>query len=219
MPQIFPKWTNKAAKLGPIIFVGLVIALVFVVWYWFSPWNTDVGYQPHQPIAFSHKLHNSDLGIDCMYCHRQAENTPFAGVPATETCMKCHELQNNKDNYSLRGLMASWQGGGGAGLPIPWKRVHKVPDYAYFDHSAHVRSGVGCISCHSNVSEMEEVRQTKPLSMGWCLDCHRNPTPHLRPIAEVTNMNYQQTDAHQRIALEQGANLHAPVENCSGCHR
>jgi hypothetical protein len=219
MPQIFPKWANTAAKLAPIILVGGIVIAVFVVWYWFSPWNTDVGYQPHQPIAFSHKLHTSDLGIDCQYCHRQSEDTPFAGVPATGTCMNCHALQNNKENFNLRGLMASWQGGEGPGLPIPWRRVHQLPDYVYFDHSAHVRVGVGCVSCHSNVNEMDVVRQTKPLSMGWCLDCHANPVPHLRPVAEVTNMNYKQTDAHARIALERGMKLNAPFTDCSGCHR
>jgi hypothetical protein len=219
MPQIFPKWTNTAAKLAPIIFVGVVVFTTFVVWYWFSPWNTDVGYQPHQPIPFSHKLHSSDLGIDCMYCHRQAENTPYAGVPATETCMNCHNQQANKDKYSLRGLMASWQGGGAKGLNIPWNRIHKIPDFARFDHSAHIKSGAACISCHGDVSDMQVVRQTKPLSMGWCLDCHRNPAPHLRPVTEVTNMNYQQTDAHQRLAQEKALTYDPPIENCTGCHQ
>lgn len=215
MPQIFSKWTNTLTKLLPIIFVGVVVISVFVVWYWFSPWHTDVGYQPNQPVHFSHKLHASDLGIDCMYCHRQAENSPHAGVPATETCMNCHEQQANKDKYSLRNLMASWQGG----VPIAWNRIHQMPDFVYFDHSAHINSGVSCISCHGDVSDMDQVRQTKPLSMSWCFSCHRDPKDHLRPVAEVTNMDYQQTDAHKRMAHDKAAILQAPVVDCSGCHR
>ena len=181
MPQIFPKWSNTAAKLAPLCFVGGLCFAIFVVWYWFSPWNTDVGYEPVQPIPFSHKLHASDLGIDCLYCHNQAEKTPFAGVPSTETCMNCHEHQTNKDLLTLAPLMASWQSASssssssassasGGGIPIAWKRIHKVPDYAYFDHSAHIKVGVGCVSCHGQVNEMQVVRQTKPLSMAWCLN-------------------------------------------------
>lgn len=115
--------------------------------------------------------------------------------------------------------MQSWNGGGEAGLPIPWKRVHKVPDYAYFDHSAHVSAGVGCISCHGSVEQMQVVRQEKPLSMSWCIDCHKNPESHLRPVGEVTNMNYHQSENYKKMAEEKAKKLNAPVESCSGCHR
>jgi hypothetical protein len=220
MPQIFPKWSNTAAKLLPIILVGGLTFVVFVFWYWCSPLSLAVGYQPSQPIEFSHKLHASDLKIDCMYCHHNAEKSAFAGVPSTQTCMNCHEHQSNKNLYSLAPLMRSYDSGGGEeGTPIAWKRVHKVADYAYFDHSAHVSAGVGCISCHGRVDQMQVVRQTKALSMGWCLDCHRDPAPHLRPRHEVTNMDYYQTDADKKMAQERAHSLNAPVESCSGCHR
>lgn len=219
MPQIFPKWSNSFTKWLPIIFIATVSSVVFVVWYWFSPENTDVGYQPIQPLPFSHKLHASDLGIDCMYCHSQAEKSAFAGVPSTQTCMNCHEHQANKDSFNLAPLKTSWDGGGANGLPIPWTRVHKIGDYAYFDHSAHIKSGVGCISCHGHIDQMQVVRQVKPLSMSWCLDCHRNPAPHLRPPSEVTNMNFEFTEATRIMSEERAKTLNPPVESCSGCHR
>ncbi len=219
MPQIFPKWSNTAAKILPIVILGVGALVVFVFWYWFSPLNLDVGYQPEQPIPFSHKLHTSDLNIDCMYCHNFADKSPYAGVPPTQTCMNCHEHQANKNSLKLAPLMRSWNGGGKEGTPIPWIRVHKIPDYAYFDHSAHLSAGVGCISCHGTVNHMEVVRQVKPLSMGWCLDCHRNPAPHLRPVQEVTNMNYHQSENYKRMAEERAKSLNAPIESCSGCHR
>ncbi|MCA9507630.1 MAG: cytochrome c3 family protein [Myxococcales bacterium] len=219
MPQIFPKWSNTVAKLLPVVLVIGVGFSVFVFWYWFSPLNLEVGYEPHQPIPFSHKLHVSDLGIDCMYCHTQAEKSAYAGVPSTQTCMNCHEHQANKNSLPLSGLMRSWQSGGINGTPIEWKRVHKIGGYAYFDHSAHISAGVGCISCHGNIDHMQIVRQEKPLSMGWCLECHRNPAPNLRPVNEVTNMNYHQSENYKKMAQEREKMLNAPVESCSGCHR
>lgn len=219
MPQIFPKWSNTAAKVTPIILLLVGCFVVFVFWYWCSPLSLDVGYRPIQPIPFSHKLHASDLRIDCMYCHYQAEQTSTAGVPPTQTCMNCHEHQANKNSLRLSNLMRSWNGGGEEGTPIAWKRVHKVGDYAYFDHSVHVSAGVGCISCHGNVDQMQVIRQEKPLSMGWCLDCHRNPAEHLRPAHEVTNMEYHQTQSYKRMAEERARTLNPPVESCSGCHR
>lgn len=219
MPQIFPKWINTAAKVLPIVLVVLGGFVVFVFWYWFSPLHLDVGYRPEQPIPFSHKLHASDLKIDCMYCHNMAEKSPHAGVPPTQTCMNCHEHQANKTSLQLSGLVLSWSEGSEKGAPIPWKRVHKVGDYAYFDHSAHISAGVGCVSCHGQVDQMQVVRQEKALSMSWCLDCHRNPAPHLRPVQEVTNMNYHQSESYKRMAQERAKTLNAPVESCSGCHR
>jgi hypothetical protein len=219
MPQIFPKWSNTVAKAIPVVLLLVLAFIVFVFWYWCSPLNLEVGYQPIQPIAFSHKLHASDLNIDCLYCHSQAEKSAFAGVPSTETCMNCHQHQASKDSIKLSRLMQSWEGGGPHGLPIPWKRVHKVGDYAYFDHSAHISAGVGCVSCHGQVDHMEVVRQAKALSMGWCLECHRDPAPHLRPVAEVSNMNFHQSESYKRLAQEKAKTLNPPVESCSGCHR
>ena len=178
-----------------------------------------MGYQPIQPIDFSHKLHASDLGIDCMFCHNMAESTAQAGVPPTQTCMNCHEQQANKQRPTLARLMRSWDDGGAEGLPIPWVRIHKVPDYGYFDHSAHISAGVGCKSCHGDVQKMEVISQREPLSMGWCLSCHRDPKDHLRPVHEVTNMDYHQSESFKMMAIKRAESLNAPVLNCSGCHR
>lgn len=220
MPQIFPKWSNTLAKAVPLILLGVVAFVVFVFWYWFSPKNLDVGYRPQQPIPFSHKLHVSDLKIDCMYCHDHAEKSAVAGVPSSGTCMNCHQHQANKNSLKLSGLMNSWTSLGGEGTPVPWKRVHKIGDYAYFDHSAHVSAGVGCVSCHGQVDQMLVVRQEKPLSMSFCLDCHNNPAPHLRPVHEVTNMDYHQSESYRLMAEERAKHLDAPkIQTCSGCHR
>jgi hypothetical protein len=218
MPQIFPKWSNTAAKVLPAVLLAVLCFVVFAIWYWFSPLNTDVGFRPPQPIPFSHKLHVSDLGVDCMYCHSMVDKSSYAGVPSTQTCMICHENQANKNSYFLAPLMESAKGGA-AGMRIPWMRVHKLADYAYFDHSAHISAGVGCVSCHGRVDQMQVVRQEKPLSMGWCLDCHRNPAEHLRPQSEVTNMNYHQSESYKLMAIEKAKSLNPPIESCSGCHR
>ena len=146
--------------------------------------------------------------------HR-VETAPVAGVPPTQTCMNCHTLVKT-DSEKLKAVRDSWANG----TPLEWVRVHKIPDYAYFDHSAHISVGVGCESCHGNVREMEVVRQEKPLSMGWCLDCHRAPENHLRPASEVTTMNYENPPNQLEFAASQIKlkNINPPI-NCSGCHR
>jgi hypothetical protein len=215
LAQIFPKWTNKIPVL--IVVGGSVLGILIVlgVWYYFSPLYTDVGYRPKQPVPYSHKLHAGDLGIDCRYCHVSVEVSPVANVPPTQTCMNCHRviLPESEKLLPVRESFAT-------GVPIEWIRVNRVPDYAYFNHSAHLRAGVGCASCHGNVAEMDVVRQAKPLSMGWCLDCHREPDMFLRPLDEVTNMYWtppkDQKQYAERVKKERKL---APPTNCSGCHR
>ncbi|MEW6051544.1 MAG: cytochrome c3 family protein [Candidatus Zixiibacteriota bacterium] len=215
MSQIFPKWFND---LPPLIAGGVVLLVVGVTgffWYYGSPRYTDVGYRPTQPVPYSHKLHAGDLGIDCRYCHSSIERSAKANVPATSVCMNCHKLvlPESEKLLPIRESYAS-------GIPMQWVKVHKLPDYAYFNHSAHVNAGVGCISCHSNVAEMDVVQQKEPLSMSWCLDCHRNPAPNLRPVSEVTNMYW----VAPKDQLEQAARMIRerkiePPTDCSGCHR
>ena len=214
MAQIFPKWTNKVPKIALITLFLLVVGVVFVFWYWFSPKNLEVGYQPIQPVPYSHKIHAGNLGMDCRYCHTGVEKSPVAGVPPTETCMNCHATVK-KDSLKLQGVFDSYR----TGLPIPWVRVHKIPDYTYFDHSAHISVGVGCVSCHGRIDQMTEVRAEKPLSMSWCLECHRNPEPHLRPLDKITDMEWVGGENWKVIARAKAKTLHPPVESCSGCHR
>ncbi len=215
MSQIFPQWTNKL----PAVLLAAVLVLgaggVGFLWYYGSPKYTDVGYRPTQPVPFSHKLHAGDLGMDCRYCHSNIERSAIANVPATQTCMNCHTLvlpQSEK----LLAVRESWA----TGKPIEWVNVHLLPQYAYFNHSLHLNAGIGCISCHGNIAEMEKVQQMQPLSMSWCLDCHRNPDPHLRPVDQITNMNYappaDQAAFAERVKEEKKLN---PTQDCSGCHR
>jgi hypothetical protein len=198
---------------GTILLVAFV---VFFFWYYGSPWYTDVGYRPEQPVDYSHKLHAGDLGLDCRYCHVSVEVSAHANVPPTQTCMNCHTLVL-PESEKLLPVRESYA----TGEPIEWVRIHKTPDYAYFDHSIHVKQGIGCASCHGNVANMEVVEQKEPLSMSWCLDCHRNPDMHLRPLDQITNMKWRppadQAEFAARVKKER--NINPPVDDCSGCHR
>ena len=192
-----------------------MIFVVGFIWYFFSPKYTDVGYRPLQPVEYSHKMHAGDLNIDCRYCHTSVEKQAHANVPPTRTCMNCHTMVK-ADSEKLQLVRSSFS----TGQPIEWIRVHKLPDYAYFNHSAHISAGVGCISCHGNVAQMQEVTQVKPLSMGWCLECHRDPAPNLRPVEEVTNMKWTRPANHpQWVAGWMKEKQIAPPTACSGCHR
>lgn len=216
MALIFPKWTNDIPRIGAPVVAVLGGFAIFVVWYWFSPMHTDVGYQPTQPIHYSHKLHAGELGLDCRYCHNNVERTFSAGVPPTQTCMNCHK-QVKKDSPRLAALRESWGDGtaAGDGGPIPWKRIHKVADYVYFPHSAHTNIvhqdvAVGCTTCHGRIDEMVVVHQVQPLSMSWCLDCHNNPAPNLRPRSELTNMAWTPDEAWLKVAAEKATHLEPP---------
>ncbi len=214
-PLIFPQWLDSLRPiLGAVL--GLVpVYLLGVLYYGGNPKTTDVGYMPEQPVAYSHALHAGKLGIDCRYCHNTVEQSAHAAIPPTATCMNCHTAIY-PDSEKLIPVRESY----GTGYPVPWVRVHDLPDYAYFNHSAHVTRGVGCVSCHGRVDKMEEVWQDQPLSMGWCLDCHRNPGPNLRPLSEITNMAWTPPtdDPEYAAKLVQEYNV-APSQDCSTCHR
>jgi hypothetical protein len=210
---IFPRWTNWTPLVGLALAPGALLAPVFAIWYWFSPEFTDVGYMPEQPVPYSHKLHAGDLGIDCRYCHNTVERGAAAAIPPAATCMNCHKVVKS-DSEKLAPVRAAFE----KDEPLAWTRVHLLPDYAFFDHSVHVAAGVGCVSCHGRIDQMPEVKQEKPLSMSWCLDCHTDPAPKLRPKDQVTNMTW--------AAPEGGYDPHAdrerfpsPPQHCSGCHR
>lgn len=215
MPQIFPESANKA-PLYLVAAVGVLAVLApLFIWYYFSPEYTDVGYRPIQPVPYSHKLHAGELEIDCRYCHSQVERSAVASLPPTQVCMNCHQLVKRDSPLLavIRDSMAS-------GQPVEWVRVHKVPEYAYFDHSLHLRAGVGCSSCHGDVRSMEVVTQMEPLSMSWCLDCHRNPDRHLRERDQVTDTTWTPPPNQAAFAAQVKEELQiAPPEDCSACHR
>ena len=214
MAQIFPKWANDIPRrllIGSIVFLTAIIA---GVWYYFSPEYTDVGYAPRQPIDYSHKIHAGQLGLDCQYCHTEVFNSKQANVPPTQTCMNCHGQIDSQRPEEIQKIRDSWN----SGEPIVWVRVHNLPDYSYFSHEAHVNVGVGCESCHGRVDKMDVVYQAEPLSMSWCLDCHRAPEQHLRPVEEVTTMGYEvenQIELGKKLIARH--NVHPPTY-CQGCH-
>lgn len=215
MPQIFPESANKV-PLYLVAAVGvLAVFAPLFIWYYFSPEYTDVGYRPIQPVPFSHQLHAGELELDCRYCHAQVERSAVASVPPTQVCMNCHQLvtRDSEKLAVIRDSMAN-------GQPVEWIRVHKVPEYAYFDHSLHLRAGVGCSSCHGDVRSMEVVTQMEPLSMSWCLDCHRNPDLHLRERDQITNTTWTPPKNQVAFAAQVKEELQiAPPEDCSACHR
>lgn len=213
MSPIFPRWTNAIPTVLAISTVVGSTAAVAGSWYWASPEYTDVGYQPEQPIAFSHRRHAGELGLDCRYCHNTVERAARAAVPPTATCMNCHRLVKPDDE-----TLAVARNSAESGAPIPWIRVHQLPDYAYFDHSVHLSAGVGCVSCHGRIDQMDRVTLSTPLSMGWCLECHRAPEPNLRPAREVANMDFDASNYDPKTDPGRMRELQAP-EHCSGCHR
>ncbi len=216
MAQIFPKWANKV-PLYAVIIIGIKVTVItFVIWYYFSPKFTDAGYRPIQPIAFSHKLHAGDLKIDCRYCHSNVEISPNANVPPVQTCMNCHKIVR-LDSPKLEPVRESFKNN----TPIEWVRVHNLPDYVYFNHSAHLNAGVGCQSCHGNITEMEVVQQKEPLSMSWCLDCHRNPDNQIRPKDKVTNFSWKPDSEHASFVTDfkNKHHINPPTTDCFGCHR
>ena len=221
---VFPEWSN--VLLPALCVTGLIAPLyvVLVVAYGFSPRTTDVGYEPVQPVEFSHEMHAGQLGLDCRYCHSTVEHAAKAAVPPTQTCFNCH-TQIHKDSPKLTearwgpSLWESYE----TGMPVQWIRVHDLPDYTYFSHAAHVVRGVGCVECHGRIDKMEVVYQRETLSMGWCLACHRDPEPSLRDPALVTDLawGFDRDDEQRRAEGRRWLELNKinPSRRCSTCHR
>ena len=222
MSDLFPKWTNR---LPLYVIVGGALAATAVtagVWYYFTPKYTRVGYAPIQPVGYSHAIHVDQLGLDCRYCHSAVETSWYANVPSASVCMNCHNQVLREDPK-----LALVRESAASGQPIPWVQIHKVPDYVYFNHAVHVNRGVSCVECHGQINRMEEVHHAKPLSMAFCLDCHRNPASRLRPLEKVTDLNWT-WDADPRKAAEM-QKLHGQemvkqlgvqsLQSCSACHR
>ena len=215
MAVIFPKSSDIILKvIGAVVTLGVVGATAAYTYY---TWPTviDTGYQPVQPIPYSHKLHAGQMGIDCYYCHSTVYRANFAAVPTQTTCMKCH-MQVKKDSPRLELLRKVAD----TGEPIPWVQIHRLPDYVYFSHQAHLSAGVSCVSCHGRIDQMIEVHQEKPLNMAWCLECHRDPAPNIRPAELVTKLDWVPDRDPAEIGREIIAEKHIdPPTNCSGCHR
>jgi hypothetical protein len=216
MSQIFHRSTNTISRVS--IF-GALFAVGGLLWLFAalnrSPWVTQARVARQQPIQFSHERHVGGNGIDCRYCHTSVEESAFAGIPPTKTCMNCHsEIFANSPflepvRMSLRTNTA-----------IRWARVHDLPDFAYFNHSIHVKKGVGCTTCHGQVDRMPLMWQEESLQMEWCLNCHRNPEQYVRPRTAIFDINYQpppnQIELGTRLVTDYQIQK---LTSCSTCHR
>ncbi|HBF22604.1 MAG TPA: cytochrome C [Planctomycetes bacterium] len=212
----FPQWTDRIRPWLGILAVGIPVYVTGLFLFGASPSTLNVGYAPEQPVPFSHALHAGELGMDCRYCHTTVESAAHAAVPPASVCMNCHE-RVQPESPKLLPVRESWA----TGEPVQWTRVHDLPDFVYFNHSAHVTSGVSCVDCHGRVDRMETVRQEQPLSMGWCLDCHRDPDPHIRPLDKVTDLDWAPDEGTRRDTGERLRQIHGiqPRTDCSTCHR
>ncbi len=187
MPQIFHRSTNTISRVSLALVVLAVSGLFFfTIQVQRSPYVSWRGVAREQPVPFSHQHHVGGLGLDCRHCHTSVEESNFAGIPPTKTCMNCHsQIWTNAE--MLEPVRASFR----TGTPLRWERVHLLPDFAYFNHSIHVAKGVGCSTCHGRVDRMPLMLAENTLQMEWCLDCHRAPEKYLRPKSEVFSMEYQ----------------------------
>ncbi len=222
MPQIFHRSFNTVSKVSIFGAIFLLAALGWALGVLArSSYVTGSDIARVQPLPFSHQHHVGQLNIDCRYCHGSVEESSFAGMPATQTCMNCHH-EIWFGSSELEPLRASYR----RGKPIVWERLHNLADFAYFDHSIHVRKGIGCVTCHGRVDQMPLLYQDKSLLMEWCLDCHRDPRPHLRPRDEVFNMTWTPEEANEdaealgeRLYEEYAIRPARQITSCSTCHR
>jgi hypothetical protein len=219
MPQVFPRWTNVGSKMsifGTLTFLALLTWACIV--YVQSSYGTNAGLSLVQPVPFSHQHHVGVLGIDCRYCHTSVEQSPFAGMPATKTCMNCHS-QMWVGSEMLAPVRESYR----TNKSIEWERVYNTPGFVYFAHHIHVQKGVGCSTCHGRIDQMPFTQQAPSLLMEWCLDCHRDPARQIRPREEVFNMNYQppsdQRQLGERLVEEYHIRDARHLTSCSICHR
>lgn len=211
--------------------LGFVMVVIAGFWYYATPKFFEVGYMPTQPgSGFNHQIHAGKLGMDCRYCHTNVEESWHANVPTVKTCYGCHEEGKLGPDASATDEKVQYiRDAYAQDRPIEWRNIHVVPDYANFPHNIHVNSGVSCYSCHGEINNMPVVYQAEPLSMGWCLDCHRNPEENLVPPDKVTDLHWVRTQwfgkeqterAHRGMTPDslREALLNSPPEHCGACH-
>jgi cytochrome c7-like protein len=219
MSQIFHRYTNIYSRLSLLALLTFVTLLggVVAMLNW-SGYNTNQYAYVEQPIQFSHAHHVGGMGIDCRYCHTSVEESAFANIPPTKTCMNCHsQIWTNAP--ILEPVRTSFR----ENRALHWTRVNDLPDFVYFNHSIHVRKGVGCATCHGPVDRMPLMYQDATLMMSWCLDCHRNPAKYIRPREQVFNMAWQppadDPDIGERLVKEYKIASVQQLTSCSTCHR
>jgi hypothetical protein len=218
MAQLFPPGANTVARVsvvGAVLFVGLTLGIADRVSR--STWTTRMSEPREQPVPFSHKHHVGGVGLDCRYCHTSVEESSFAGIPPIQTCMTCHS-QLWAEAPMLEPIRKAYR----EGDALAWVRVNDLPDFVYFNHSIHVRQGVGCTTCHGAIDKMPLTWQEKSLQMSWCLECHRAPEGFLRPRDQVFNVGYSPPDDQKELGLQLVRDYNVRKEqltSCSVCHR
>jgi hypothetical protein len=216
MSALFSPRSDALHKLVLGLLAGGALAtLGGLLLYQRIPYGLSQHEQLVQPVQFDHRHHVQDDLIDCRYCHTSVETAASAGIPPTETCLSCHAQVWNKSPL-LDQVRASWF----SNQPIVWTRVTRLPDFVYFNHAIHVNKGVGCVECHGRVDQMAAIEQVAPLTMGWCLDCHRDPKPRLRPLEVVTSMRWEPPADRTALgdALAKAYDV-KPRVSCTTCHR
>jgi Cytochrome c7 and related cytochrome c len=216
MSQIFQPSANTIARVsifGAIFFLAALLFILAEINR--SPWVTEARVPREQPIQFSHERHVAGNGIDCRYCHTSVEDSSFAGIPPTRTCMNCHS-QIFANSPFLEPVRESFR----SGRSIEWTRVHDLPDFVYFHHAIHVNKGIGCTTCHGQVDRMPLIWQEQSLQMEWCLECHRHPERYVRPRDQVFSVDYRppgnQLEVGRRLVSEYRIQSQT---SCSTCHR
>ena len=246
MRNLFPRWVNSI-PVKVILSLGVIAGTVTAgITYYATPKYSRVGYKPTQPVAYDHSFHAGQLGLDCRYCHHGVDKSAHANIPSANVCMSCHKnikadsplLAPIRDSYfgedtNMDGILSidediDGDGKMSPGGSVPWVRIHKTPDYVYFNHAVHVNRGVSCVECHGRIDQIKVVHHDKPLSMAFCLECHRKPEDALRPMQEVTNLgwklesnesvNSQMVQAHAGLDIKNNWGVNPPL-SCTGCHR
>jgi hypothetical protein len=217
MSSIFPKSANRL-PLQILIYLFVLGGIATAgVTYYMTPKYTRVGYAPVQPVPFSHNLHAGQLGMDCRYCHTGVDKSKTSVIPTAQTCMNCHN-QVKPDSPLLAVVRQSYE----TGDPVPWVKVHEIPDFAFFHHAAHVNRGISCVECHGRIDTMDTVSHEQPLSMGFCLECHRAPETRVRAPQDVFNLASETIAAREGLAAGEKF-VHdwniKPPQSCTGCHR
>ena len=216
MSALFPPWANAAARATLVACAAVGGGVSIALMAWVRTPNVTRQYAPVlQPIPFDHRLHVTGFKIDCRYCHSSVEKSATAGIPSVSFCVPCHS-----ETWLRSPQLAPVRQSLATNRPVQWNRVTSLPDFVYFNHAIHVAKGVGCESCHGRVDRMGQVYQAQPLTMNWCVSCHRDPAAHLRPDSAITAMGWQPPEPQRVLGERLVAEYHVrSLTNCSTCHR
>ncbi len=219
LPQLFAPGADAVFRLALLVCVaGLVGVLFAASAFSRSNYVTGVGIAREQPVPFSHKHHSGELGIDCRYCHEQAEYLETAGIPPTWTCMTCHS-----QIWTNSAMLAPVRESLARNMPLVWNRLNELPSYVYYNHSIHIQKGIGCTSCHGAIDSMQLTYRANAFQMEFCLDCHRHPERFVRRQGEVWNMEWTPPADQDKIGPQLVAEYHIAgpgrLTDCSICHR